>query len=258
MKKLAWLMAMGAAVLNAQAAPYVILKNGQQKVGVQIRARADGTVTLIMSDGVSLQLTKDQYTRAVADKPEKIDAAVAAVAAKKYDEAIPVLKQVMTDLRFLEWDQVAGIQLARAYEAKGQGADAVSVYETLIRDYPALETNPEFGWAYRNGLLAAKQFARLEPMLKKLIGEGPRTDAARALLMRGDIRAEENKMELAIRDYLRMIYFYERERDIMPAGLSRAANALSKLRDPRAKEKYQQLAQDYPQSPEAAAARGKY
>jgi tetratricopeptide (TPR) repeat protein len=256
MKRLAMVILAGAAVA-AQAAPYVILKNNEQKVGTQIRARPDGTITLIMGGGQSLQLSKDQYIRAVADKPEKIDAAAAAVAAKKFDEAIPVLKQIMTDLRFLEWDRVAGIQLARAYEGKGMGAEAVAVYETLVKDYPALEMDPEFGWAYRSGLLAAKQYARLEPMLKKMIAEGSRTDAAKALIMRGDIRAEENKMELAIRDYLRMILFYEKERDVMPSGLSRAAGALSKLRDPRAKEIYQRLAEEYPQSPEAAAARGK-
>lgn len=250
--------AVAAATVSATAAPYVVLKDGQRRPGASIRAKADGSIVLIDDKGQQFTLTRDQYMQAVADKPAAYDPAVAAVQAKQYDAAIAPLQKIMSDLRFLEWDKAAGLALAKAYQGKGDFESMIKTYDTLMKDYPALETDAEIGWAYREAILGAKQYARLEPMLTKLIAGESRSDAARAQVMRGDINAAQGKPEVAIRDYLRTVLFFERETAVMPLALLRTAQGLERLRDPRAKEFYRRLAEEYAEAPEAAAAKGKF
>ena len=252
------LMVVAAATVSATAAPYVVLKNSQRKEGAAIRAKPDGSIQLIDQQGQQFTFLREQYIQAVADKPATYDAAVAAVQSKKYDEAIPALQKIMADLRFLEWDKAAGLALAKAYQGKGDFENMIRTYDGLMKDYPALETDVEIGWAYREAILGAKQYARLEPMLTKLVSSENRTDAARAQVMRGDINAAQGKPEVAIRDYLRTILFFEREATVMPLALLRAAQGLERLRDPRAKEFYRRLAEEYAEAPEAALAKGKF
>lgn len=259
MMRMGWWAAVSAAALavSAAAAPYVVLKDGRKMDGVSIRARPDGSVILIRADGQQITLMRDQYSQAVADKPAEFDRAAAAVQAGRVDEAIPLLQKIMADHRFLQWDREAGLLLVRAHQARKDGASMLKVYDGLMKDYPAMANDPEVSWAYRDALLAAKQFTQLEPQLAKLaVGEN-RADAARALLMRGDIRQAQGNLELAIRDYLRVVLFYERETAVLPRALLRVAQALEANRDPRARDFYRRLLQEFAETPEAAAAKGK-
>ncbi len=98
---------------------------------------------------------------------------------------------------------------------------------------------------------------KVEPRLDKLVKEGSKGDAARALLLRGDMRRNEGKLELAVRNYLRAVWFFGKERQVMPKALLKAGQALEQLRDPRAKRMYTQLVEEYPESPEAQEAKSK-
>ena len=250
-----WILAAGA--VEALAAPYVVLNDGTRREGTRISARSDGTIVLTTPSG-QFEFTRGQYRSAVADKPAEFDAAIAAAGRPATaDGAIPGLTKIIRELRNLEWDKPAAQALTRIHTNKKEFAAATTVMENLLSVYPSLETDPEYGWLYRQSLLNAGQIKKLEAKLSEMIAKGSPADAARALIMRGDIRAGEEKMEYAIRDYLRAVLFFERERAVMPEALSKAAAALEKVRDPRNKNLYQQLVRDYPNSPEAAAAKGK-
>jgi len=249
--------AIALAATGALAAPYVVLKNNNRIEGASIRARPDGSVVLITADGRQFTFTRDQYLQAVADKPADFERAAAAVQAGRTDEAIPILQKIMSELRFLQWDREAGLLLVRAHQAKNDGESMLKVYDALMKDYPAMVNEPEVGWHYREALLAAKRYSQLEPQLDTLIKGENRTDAARALLMRGDIRAAQGNLEVAIRDYLRVVLFFERETAVLPRALLKAAQALERNRDPRAKEFYRRLVQEFADTPEGAAAKGK-
>ncbi|MBP7275469.1 MAG: hypothetical protein KBA51_04620 [Kiritimatiellae bacterium] len=246
-----------AGVVDALAAPYVVLNDGTRRVGTRISARPDGTVVLTTESG-QFEFARGQYRAAVADKPADFDATIAAAGkAATADGAIPALTKIIRELRNLEWDKPAAQALVRIYTGKKEFAPAAKVMEDLLAVYPTLESDPDYGWLYRQALLNAGQIKKLETKLADLVAKGSPADTARALIMRGDIRAGEEKMEYAIRDYLRAVLFFERERAVMPEALSKAAAALEKARDPRSKNLYQQLVRDYPNSPEAAAAKGK-
>lgn len=244
-----------AIAAGASAVPYVVLNDGRQQTGMKISARSDGTVVLTTPNG-QMQFPRGQYKQAVADKPADLDRLIAA-AARTPDQAIPGLVKIVDDYRFLHWDQPAALAAGKAFLAKNQPAQAASVMEKVMDLYPALEADVEFGWVCRSAMLAAGQAQKLEPKLAKLIESGDAANASRALVLRGDLNVAANKMEYAMRDYLRVILFYERQSDVMPMALSRAAGLLEKLRDPRAKSVYQRLVAEYPESPEALAANKK-
>jgi tetratricopeptide (TPR) repeat protein len=255
--KIAALLALAAAV-PAFAAPYVVLPGGQQKAGTQIRAKPDGTILLITADGATLTFSKGQYVKAVADKPAEFDPARQKAAAKDYAGAEALLKKIITDYANLDWDNNARIVLAReVYVAKGDFAAAVAVYDELFRVAPAMKDNADAAWAYRDALLGAKQYDKLGLQLDEAIKSGSRPDAAKAQVMRGDIKLAQSQVEGAVTDYLRTVILFEAEKDIQPEALFKAAEALEKLRDPRAKSLYAKLQQEYAGSPYAAKAAGK-
>lgn len=240
---------------SAWAAPYVLRKDGSRVDGVRIRANTDGTIVLTTANG-QMQFPKGQYAQAFADKPAELDGAVAA-ALRTPDQAIPVLKKLAEENRYLEWDKSAVLALGKACLSRKDYPTAITAFETLFNCYAGIENEGEYGQVYLQVLLGAGQTKKLEERCAKMAASGSPSAAARAHLIRGDMRMAENKVEYAVREYLRVVLFYDREKDVMPEALSKAAGALEKSRDPRAKQLYQQLVRDYPNSPEAAVAKKK-
>lgn len=251
--------ALAAAVFLAAAAgeaAYVITTQGQRIDGTDIRAKLDGTITLVTAQGTRTFM-KGQYAKAVADKPPEIDRAAQLVEAKKYDEAIKLLEEVALRYRHLEWDIQALMLLPRVHAMKGDMESAVTAYEKLFAMHGKSREDSDVQWAYFETLLGAGQYDKLEKGLEQLIASGSRTDAARAYLVRGDIRTAQNQLEMAVLDYLRPVVLFASERSVQPMAMLKTAETLEKLRDSRAKEWYKKLVEQFPSSPEANAARAK-
>jgi TolA-binding protein len=249
-----WAAVLGSCV-SASAAPYVILQGNQRVDGVSIRVKPDGSIVLTDAAGQQRTLARAQIVRAVADKPAGMDQAIQQVQAGKFDLAIPVLEKIVSDMRFLSWDQQAVVPLTQALTAKDP-ARAVSVFENVLKDNPQLENSPA-RWTYYSALVAANRVSELEPKLDALIRTGPAADAARAQLLRGDLRTRQNQMEAAVLDYLRTVTFYETETALMPEALYKTADTLEKMRDARCRDWYKRLVDEFPDSPQAVEARGK-
>ena len=247
---IAWIC---GAISVAQAA-YVITMTDQRVDGTDIRAKSDGEIILTTAQGTRSFL-QGQYKKAVADKPADIDKAVQMVAAKQYDEAVKLLEEVAVRYHFLDWDNQARAMLPKIYSQKGDFASAVTSYEKLFALSPKSKEDVEIQTGYRQALLAAKQYDKLETLLNSMIGTGTRPDAARATLMRGDIRASQGQAEQAVLDYLRVVLLYESEKDVQPEALFKTAEALKALRDPRAPEYSKKLVEQYPDSPYAQKAK---
>jgi tetratricopeptide (TPR) repeat protein len=254
-------MAMAVGILlwatAAGAAPYVLLKGNQRVDGARIRATADGTIILISADGRQMTYAKGQYERAVADKPPELDEATKMYQAKDYDGALAKLTPLVEPFRYLGWDMTILATIARAHEAKKNFPKAVEAYETILATYPEADRNVDLAWAYRKALLESGQKEKLESKLEEMIKSAPPADASRALLLRGDIRAKAERLEAAVLDYLRVVMFYESEKAVLPEAYLKIAQTLEQMRDGRHKAWYQKLADEFPQSPEAAAAKGK-
>jgi tetratricopeptide (TPR) repeat protein len=236
---LAILLAAGAAA----AAPYVVLPDGRQLEGTAIRALSDGSINLT-TGGAIRTFARGSYVRAFADKPAEYDQAAAAIRAKKYDEAIKMLNDIVVKFRFLHWDVEASKLLGQAYLEKGDAEEAVKAYDRLFQLAPAERQNSETAWAHRRAMLQAKQYAALIRQLDAVAAAGNRPEAARAQIMRGDVQLAQNLLTEAALDYLRTAILFQDVKDVEIQGEAhfKAAAALEQLRDPRAKDLYRKVA----------------
>ncbi|HMO03218.1 MAG TPA: tetratricopeptide repeat protein [Kiritimatiellia bacterium] len=257
MKTKPYLFAVVAIVAGWSAdAAVVILPNGNRIEGTEIRANRNGDVVLTTAAG-QRTFARGQYTQAIADKPASFDQARALAGQGRHDEAITMLETIATEFRFLDWDNKALIAIAQIQSGRGNHKQAVEVYERLFRQAPELRQDAVAQWAYRDALLAAEEFDKLVPQLDDAISKGSRTDAARAQVMRGDVRMRQSQVEAAVMDYLRSAILFETEATVQPEALFKAGQGLEKLRDPRSKEMYRRLVAKYPTSTFAQEARGK-
>lgn len=253
---IAW--AAAALALSAMAAPYVVLPNGQRIDGSAIRALSNGDINLTTASGIRT-FARGSYARAVADKPAEFDQAVAALNARKYDDAIRLLQGVVARFRFLNWDVEASKLLPQALVGKGNAEEAVKAYESLFQMAPNERQNPESAWGMRRAMLAAKQYPALLRQLDAVAASGSRPDAARAQIMRGDIQTAQNDITQAALDYLRTAILFDDVKDAEIQGEAhfKAAQALEALRHSNAKDLYRRLVAKFPSSSYAAQARGK-
>jgi tetratricopeptide (TPR) repeat protein len=229
-------------------AAYVILPNNTRIEGSDIRAKSDGEVILTTPQG-QRSFPKGQYLRAVADKPVDFDKAKQLVTAKSYDEAIKILNDIILKYRYLEWDNSARMVLGQVCTQKGDFTGAVDAYEQIVKASPDGKVDASIQWAYRQALLDAKQYDKLGNALDEIIVSGSRADAARAQIMRGDVKLSQNQLEGAVLDYLRTVVLYEQEKESRPEALYKAADTLKAMRDPRAAEMAKTLEQEFPGHP---------
>jgi TolA-binding protein len=241
-----------------RAAPYVVLPDGRQLEGTAIRALSNGDINLTTVGGIRT-FAKGTYAKAVADKPAEYDQAVAAIRAKKHDDAIKLLNDLVVKYRFLGWDVEASKLLGQAYLEKGDAEEAVKAYDRLFLLAPAEKQNTDVAWGMRRALLQAKQYPALIRQLDAVAAAGNRAEAARAQNMRGDVQMAQNNVEMAAMDFLRTAILFQDVKDAAIQGEAhfKAAAALEQLRDPRAKDLYRKVVSTYGASPYAAQARGK-
>jgi tetratricopeptide (TPR) repeat protein len=249
----AFVMGWSAAAVHAAV---VILPNGNRIEGTEIRAQRNGDIILTTAAG-QRTFARGTYAKAMADKPAAFDQARSLAGQGKHDEAIAMLEKIAADFRYLDWDNNALIAVAQVQTSRGKHQEAVDVYERLLRQAPELKDDATLAWAYRGAMLQAGMHDKLTPLLDEAIAKGSRSDAARAQVMRGDIRLAQSQVEAAAMDYLRSAILFESEGTVQPEALFKAGEALSRLRDPRAKDMYRRLIEKYPQSTFASDAKTK-
>ena len=255
-KQVVWIGVATMGLGLAAEAAVVILPNGNRVEGSEVRARPNGDIVLTTPQG-QRTFPRGQYQRAEADKPATYDRAGSLVSQGQFDQAISLLKQIVSEYQYLTWDNNARIALARVYLSQKKPAEAVNVFEELFEADPAYRNDDQVAWAYRSALVDAEQFDKLDQDLERVIAAGSREQAARAQIMRGDAKMKRGLVEQAVMDYLRSAILFESETSVHPEALLKSAQGLEQLRDPRAKELYRKLVETYPQSPQAQQARGK-
>lgn len=246
-----------AAGTFAQSGPFVILPNDARVDGTEIRARSDGTIILTTPQG-QREFPRGQYKRAEAARPADFDRARQLAQQRNYDEALRLLESVIQNFRFLHWDNQARLLSAQIQASKGDHAAAVAAYERLFQSAPDLRRENTVLWGYLSALLEAKQYDKLGTQLDELVAKGTRADAARAQVLRGDMKLAQGQVEGAVMDYLRSALLFESERTVLPEALFKAAEGLERLRDPRSRDLYRRVAQEFSGTPFAQRAQGKF
>lgn len=247
---------MGVILSLSADAAYVLLKNGRRMSGTDIRVKPNGDVVLQASSG-PLTFPANQVAQAVADKPASFDQAMALAKAGKNDQAAMLLEKIAKSYVKLGWDIKAYKELGRIYVSQGEPSKAVQSYEKLFRVNEASKKDTDTLIGYREALFAAKQYDKLKLKLDEAAASGSRAEAARAQIMRGDIKAASGDLEGAALDYFRTAILFESEKKQHAEALYKAGDTLSQLRDSRAKDLFQTLVNTYPNSDWAQKARSR-
>jgi hypothetical protein len=202
-------------------AAYVVTQSGRQINGVEISATAEGSVSLTTASGQKMTFRKGQYRKASADKPKELGRAVELLRDGKGEQAVPLLGKVKADCRFLAWDQEATRLLADYYFDSEQFAEAAAEFQALenFAD-PAIQSR------HREALLKSGNMEAVLPALEKDIACGSREAAARAYLMRGDLKAGNGDPEGARRDWLKVATFFKAQKELAEQAEEKLANEI--------------------------------
>ncbi|MCU0858073.1 MAG: tetratricopeptide repeat protein [Pontiellaceae bacterium] len=239
----------------AAAAPYVINSAGQQIDGTAIESAADGTILLTASNGQVLTFRSGSYKQAFADKPEEMVQVETLAKSGDLAGAAAILRRVKKQYAFLGWDQRAGLMLARVELAQKNFAAAITEYEALFAVQPQLKTVPAERANYMQALLGAGRIKETAALIDEDIASGSREAAARAQIVRGDMKAAAGQYEEALLDYLRTALLFTDQTAVLPEATYKTAVALKKRNDPRAADYFQKVIKEFPNSEFAESAK---
>lgn len=203
------------------------------------------------ADGTMISVPATDVDALDITKPEDFDKAVQACAAKQFDVAIPILEDLITRYKRLQWDGMASELLAKAYLGKGDFKKAAQVMSGIMEGTARnLVTDEQYG-VYWTALAGAQMNAVLKQSLTDAIGGDSRPLVALALVKRGDMSKADGKRDDAALDYLRSILMYDDVLAVQPEALFKAAQLFEEMRDPRAEDLRKRLRAKYPDSPYA-------
>ncbi|MBC8207127.1 MAG: hypothetical protein ISR85_03980 [Kiritimatiellales bacterium] len=241
---------------GVSAAPFVINSAGKQVDGSAIQSAPDGTVSLTTLSGQTLTFRKGTYRQAFADKPKEMVRVEELVKQKNLIAVVEILRRVKEEYQFLGWDQRASLMLARVYLPMRQFEDSAREYEELFAVQPNLKTVPKERANYMQALLGAGRTEEVAKMIDEDIASGSREAAARAQVVRGDMKAAGGQYEEALLDYLRTAILFKAQTAVLPEATYKTALALKNLNDPRAAEYFQKVMDEFPKSEFAELAKG--
>ena len=241
-----------AWALPAPAAT-LLFKDGRTVEGTDLRVNAQGDYVITMSTG-QRTYPAAQVQEATADRPAAYDQASQLVQAQRYDEALSLLEQIASAYRGLGWDDQANYQAARIHAGRGAYEQAEAGFRKLS---PRFRERPEVRIHLAQAQVETGAYAEAEGNLDELIRGAPRDIAARAQILRGDLKLKRRQLEPAVQDYLRTVVLFEAVREVQPEALFKAGEALEELRDARAKDLFATLQREYPATDYAARAREK-
>ena len=236
--------------------PYVEIATGQKKAVDRIDSKPSGDLVVYIS-GKPVELARDKWKLTVGVRPDELDDAAQFIAEGKSAEAMMVLETVLKKARFQSWDVVAGLSLIDLQLASKDANAAASVLKSLQKRYGddtfILFADLELAdWKTR---VALGKTEGLEAVLSEALAGDDRARAAKAQLIRGDVKARAGLLKTAQLDYLRTNYFYAKEDSIQPEALFKIGSTFSAMGDTsNAKIYFRKLKETYPDSNFAAKA----
>lgn len=231
-----------------QAAPFVINSAGTKIEGSAIQSTADGTVSLTTVQGQTLTFKARTYRQAAAEKPKEMLQVEALAKSGDFAGASIILRRVKEQYHFLGWDHRASLMLARVELAQKNFTAAATEYEALFVVQPQFKTAPAERSNYMQALIGTRRIKEAAAMADEDAASGSREAAARAQVVRGDMKFAAGQYEEALLDYLRTAILFREQTAVLPEAMYKTAVALRKLNDPRAAEYFQKVMKEFPDS----------
>jgi len=119
---------------QAPTPPYVVMPGGNQVQVERILARPDGSL-VVTRNGQPVNLTPEQYERAVGERPPELARAEELMAGGEADQAEDLLEEVLRKAAFQSWDGIAAARLAEMRLKAGNPIGARRPLDTLRSRY---------------------------------------------------------------------------------------------------------------------------
>ena len=252
----AWVLGLAVGWLAAAGADaaYLVLQGGARVEGRDVRRDARGDY-VIETEAGSRTYRAAQVVFAEADKPAGYDQAIAEYNAGRADQAVTALTEIARRNRGLGWDDRAQAAIARIRGSQARFPEVVQAGEAISPAF--LAAQPDVQFLYWRALLETGAYTKLTGLLDPVIRAGDRSPAARALVLRGDANRRQRLLEAAALDYLRTVTLFKAVKDVQPEALFKAGETLEEMRHAKAKEMFERLIQEYPESEYAQRARAR-
>lgn len=212
--------------------------------GKQYEVRAPGAAAVSI-------VPLNQVASVRVQAPAALKGAVDAVRGGQANPAaLAALEKIVNDYLMLEHDLVAMRWLGDSWLRQGKGKEVAKLFDRVMENRQPGSLDGPTAQVYWMALLEAERDADLRRQLKSAIEEGPRSTAAVAQMLRGemDMRRGEYRNAL-VEGFLRTIVLFASERAIQPEALFKAARCFEELGESQNAEKMRKkLMAEYPDS----------
>ncbi len=242
------------------AADHIVLKDGQVHDGQVTKADANNVYIKMAFGELSFPKSDIDFQKSTFDKPAGYDAAVAAVKAEKFSDAVAALKPIVDRYAGLPtpWAQDAMLQLGDAYIGLKDFAPAKKTFDSFAALYPQSPLLGGLKAKYARILIEQKDCSQamqslqemLDPLLKKdSLTEQEELAAANALIALGDCQREAKAYNDALDSYLLVVAVFDFDLDLAAQAKYKAAQVFEQMGNwKRAQRSYTELLKEAPKA----------
>lgn len=212
--------------------PYVITNSGNKVTGKNIKADADGNLTLETESG-EMTFSAGNYKKAYKPRPDAVSELYELFQNNDYEQVIKYAPQTMQKYKLVGWGDMIAYMHSTALLEKGEAKEALRVVrrgEDYVRNYEDLLFKAKV-----RALKELREFEKAKELLKKLIENAESKTAASAFNIRGSILEKEGKKKQAVLEYLKTVLLFQPEEAKAQREKARkkAVQLLEEMNDPR-------------------------
>ena len=243
MKKLAIVALVAVAASSVWAMKGTIHTDRDTKTG-EITWKPGSKTYSIQLKNSTVEYPFADVTKLEIEKPKNLDQLI-------QTKNVPGLKKIVQDYHMLQWDKPACRALVTAYleSSPANPKEAYEVARKIVEEDKREAYIGDLAPAYWRALQATGRKPQLEACLKKAANEGDRRSSAEALMMRGDLIAQDDQpashKKALIDAYLRVALLYQESecRETRIEALQRCATSFVKIGQKSRAEDMKTLAQ---------------
>jgi hypothetical protein len=181
-------------------------------------------------NGAKLDIPVNQVAKKRIAAPAELKELLARVDKDDFKGVETLLKKIIKDYAMLDHDIPAAEALSKVYLKTDREKEAVSLCETISRNYGLKAMSGEFTEIYVNALAASGQPGKLNNLYEEAIRNGSRQAAAAAQVKRSDILMKKDNFKEALVDgYLRTVVLFRDVENVQPRALYQAMECFKKL-----------------------------
>ncbi len=263
-----WFVAALCLLLSTVTRADTIVTSDGPRSGEIVRVDAQNIV--FRMDVGEVTIPRTAITEVRVDQPPAYEAAVNALGAGKYAEAVQTLKPITDRLAGLDvdWVEDALWRLGDALVGEKKLTEAKAVFDRFKTFYPDSPRTAGLDTKYARILVAQNNCSEATPLLtklvepllaKKAITEDEEPAVAEGLILLGDCQRAAGKLDDALDSYLNVVALFDLEPNFAAEAKYKAARIFEEKKNwRRARGFYRELGESAPQADIVADAKKRF